>query len=245
MKFACSACMAESPAVLVVDIGGSRVKLFASASGESTSFKSGPTFAPDILMSRIREATRAWEYDVVSLGYPGATAPDGVAAEPGNLGNGWTTFDFAGAFGRPVRVVNDAAMQALGAYDGGRMLFLGLGTGVGSTLVGERVLIPLELGCLVGRSGRMLFERLGKAGLARDGLERWREGVHEACVELRAACAVDYVVLGGGNAAQVDVLPPATRRGGNEDAFAGGVRLWQEWVEHHDAPPSDIWRVVW
>lgn len=196
-------------------------------------------------MDHIHETTVGWEYDLVSIGYPGATAPEGVSGDAGNLGSGWTAFDFAGAFGRPVRVVNDAAMQALGAYDGGRMLFLGLGTGVGSTLVGDRVLIPLELGCLTHRSGLKLFQLLGKEGLARDGLLAWQTVVREVCVELRAACAVDYVVVGGGNAGQVDPLPPATRRGGNADAFAGGVRLWQEWVEHHDAPPSHIWRVVW
>lgn len=237
--------MPGSPAVLVVDIGGSRVKLFASASGESASFRSGPTLDPDALIDRVHARAAAWEYDVVSIGYPGPTGPGGVAGAAGNLGDGWTSFDFAGAFGRPVRVVNDAAMQALGAYDGGRMLFIGLGTGVGSTLVGERVLIPLELGCLMRPSGHTLFELLGKEGLARLGQARWQDVVHEACIELRAACAVDYVVLGGGNARHVDRLPPATRRGGNDDAFSGGVRLWMEWVEHHDSPPSDIWRVVW
>lgn len=237
--------MPSAPAVLVVDIGGSHVKLFASASREAASFRSGPTFGPDALVERVRELATSWEYDVVSIGYPGAAGPGGIAGEAGNLGTGWTEFDFAGALERPVRVVNDAAMQALGAYDGGRMLFLGLGTGVGSTLVGERVLIPLELGCLTRPSGQTLFELLGKEGLARDGLSRWQRGVHDACIELRAACGVDYVVLGGGNARRVDPLPPATRRGGNTDAFAGGERLWREWVEHHDSPPSDIWRVVW
>ncbi|MFN7916500.1 MAG: hypothetical protein U0Q55_14260 [Vicinamibacterales bacterium] len=237
--------MAGAPSVLVVDIGGSRVKVFASASGESASFRSGPTFDPDSLLHRVHEVAAAWEYDVVSIGYPGPTRPGGVAGAAGNLGHGWTSFDFAGAFGRPVRVVNDAAMQALGAYDGGRMLFIGLGTGVGSTLVGERVLIPLELGCLVRPSGQTLFEQLGSEGLARQGQAQWQARVRDACIELRAACAVDYVVLGGGNARRVDPLPPATRRGGNDDAFTGGVRLWLEWVEHHDAPPSDTWRVVW
>jgi polyphosphate glucokinase len=221
------------------------VKLFASASRESASFKSGQELSPDTLMSQVRTFSSAWEYDVVSVGYPGGTGPAGVAADPGNLGSGWVGFDFGEAFGRPVRVVNDAAMQALGAYDGGRMLFLGLGTGLGSTLIAERVIIPLELGCLLHPSGEMLGSLLGKAGLARTGAAQWQETVRTTSEQLRQACAADYVVLGGGNAALVDPLPPNTRRGGNEDAFSGGVRLWHEWVEHHDSPPSDIWRVVW
>jgi polyphosphate glucokinase len=136
-------------------------------------------------------------------------------------------------------------MQALGAYDGGRMLFLGLGTGLGSSLISDRVIIPLELGCLGHPSGATLGDLLGKSGLVRHGRVAWQKSVQDACGQLREACAADYVVLGGGNAELVDPLPPLTRRGGNEDAFAGGVRLWEEWVEHHDTPPSEIWRVVW
>ncbi|MBS1818275.1 MAG: ROK family protein [Acidobacteria bacterium] len=245
MDFAFASVVAHSPAVLVVDIGGSRVKLFASRSRNTASFKSGNELGPDALMRSVKRLSDTWEYDVVSLGYPGATGPGGVVADPGNLGAGWVGFDFAAAFGRPVRVVNDAAMQALGAYEGGRMLFLGLGTGLGSTIVGERVLIPLELGCLRHSSGDTLGVLLGKEGLARLGEDAWRHAVHETCAQLRLACGADYIVLGGGNAALVDPLPPDTRRGGNEDAFTGGVRLWQEWMEHHDTPPSDIWRVVW
>lgn len=221
------------------------MKLFSSAAREEASFRSGPQLDPEGLMRQVRQFASAWEYDVVSVGYPGSTGPSGATDEPGNLAPGWTGFDFSAAFGRPVRVVNDAAMQALGAYDGGRMLFLGLGTGLGSTLIAERVIIPLELGCLLHRSGETFAERLGKAGLARIGNDAWLEMVRDACEQLRLACAADYVVLGGGNAALVDPLPDQARRGGNEDAFAGGVRLWEEWVEHHDAAPSDIWRVVW
>jgi len=237
--------MTPHPAVLVVDIGGSRAQLFASASRDSVSFLSGTQFRPDDLMRHVRRHASHWEYDTVSIGYPGATGPAGVADEPGNLGDGWVGFDFAEAFNRPVRVVNDAVMQALGAYSGGRMLFLGLGTGLGSTLIAERVMIPLELGCLRHASGETLAERLGRDGRARLGDALWQQTLVEACEQLRAACAADYIVLGGGNAAQVDPLPTETRRGGNEDAFAGGVRVWEEWVEHHDTPPSDIWRMVW
>jgi polyphosphate glucokinase len=231
--------------VLVVDIGGSRVKLFESASGESASFKSGATLGPSELMRQVRQLTSAWEYDLVSIGYPGDTGPEGATQDPRNLAAGWIDFDFAAAFDRPVRVVNDAAMQALGAYTGGRMLFLGLGTGLGSTLIAERVIIPLDLGRLRHSSGEPYSARLGKAGLARLGARTWLLTVHDACAQLREACLADHVLLGGGNASLVDPLPDQARRGGNEDAFAGGVRLWEEWVEHHDAPPSNIWRVVW
>jgi polyphosphate glucokinase len=231
--------------VLVVDIGGSRVKLFSSATNETASFKSGPTLGPSELMRHTREIASAWEYDVVSIGYPGGAGPGGATEDPGNLGAGWTGFDFAAAFDRPVRVVNDAAMQALGAYDSGRMLFLGLGTGLGSTLIADRVIIPLELGSLLHPSGETFAERLGKSGLERLGTGVWQQTVELACDQLGTACGADYVLLGGGNASLVDPLPRATRRGGNEDAFAGGVRLWEEWVEHHDSPPSNIWRVVW
>ncbi len=233
------------PAVLVVDIGGSHVKLYSSASRDTASFPSGGRLGPDEMMRQIRRRVSHWEYDAVSIGYPGATGPGGVADEPGNLGAGWVGFDFADAFNRPVRVMNDAVMQALGAYAGGRMLFLGLGTGLDSTLIAERVMIPLEFGCLLHASGETLAQRLGRDGRERLGDTLWQQTLVEACEQLRAACAADYIVLGGGNAASVDPLPPETRRGGNEDAFAGGIRLWDEWVEHHDTPPSDIWRVVW
>jgi polyphosphate glucokinase len=136
-------------------------------------------------------------------------------------------------------------MQALGAYDGGRMLFLGLGTGLGSALVSERVLVPLELGGLASDDGQTLARRLGKAALEERGHDAWQRGVEHACAMLKDACDADYITLGGGNAAHVDPLPPATRRGGNDDAFAGGVRLWEDWVEEHDVPRSNVWRVVW
>jgi polyphosphate glucokinase len=231
--------------VLVVDIGGSHVKLFSSAADESAGFRSGPELEPEELMRQVRQFASAWEYDVVSIGYPGSTGPSGATDDPANLGPGWTGFDFSTAFDRPVRLINDAAMQALGAYDGGRMLFLGLGTGLGSTLIAGRVLVPLDLGSLMHMSGDTFAARLGTSGLARLGASAWQETVEDACAQLRLACAADYVVLGGGNATRVDPLPPDTRRGGNDDAFAGGVRLWEEWVEHHDTPPSNIWRVVW
>lgn len=229
--------------ILVVDVGGSRVKLFATGQTEPRKFDSGTTFTPADLVAGVKAHTADWPFDVVSLGVPAVVGPDGLLGGPGNLGPGWAGFDFAAAFGKPVRYANDAAMQALGAYDGGRMLFLGLGTGLGSALVVERVVIPLELGNL--RAGRKtLFERLGKAGRRKYGDKVWQRAVTKVTAVFRQAFVADYVVLGGGNAKHVDPLPPGVRRGGNAEAFAGGFRLWEEDVEPHDCPPSRRWRVV-
>jgi polyphosphate glucokinase len=170
-----------------------------------------------------------------------ANCPSG---EPGNLGPGWIGFEFERALGKPVRVVNDAVLQALGAYDSGRMLFIGLGTGVGSALVTEHVLVPLELGNLPHPWGATLFEQLGRAGLKRLGDRKWREALVDILPMLRNAFMADYVVIGGGNAKKVDPLPENARRGGNADAFTGGLRLWEQTVEPHDRQPAKVWRVV-
>jgi polyphosphate glucokinase len=230
--------------VLVVDVGGSHVKLAIGSSDERRTFDSAETLTPKELVHRVQQQTGDWQYDVVSFGYPGRVGPDGPSHEPGNLGDGWVTFDYEQAFGRPVRIINDAVMQALGAYDGGRMLFLGLGTGIGSALVSEHVVVPLELGDLEYRDGRRLFEHLGREGLEAHGREHWLEVIHHVVGPLRTAFAVDYVVLGGGNAENVDPLPEGTRRGGNEDAFTGGFRLWEEMVEPHDRQAARAWRLV-
>jgi polyphosphate glucokinase len=178
-----------------------------------------------VFVARVREATADWHYDVVSIGYPGTVDANGPSAEPGNLGNGWVNFDFEAAFGRPVRVINDAAMQALGGYDGGRMLFLGLGTGLGSTMILDGVIAPMELGHLPYR--KATFEDyVGERGLERLGTKRWRKAVLETIAYLTAAVEPGYVVLGGGNARELDELPPNSRLGRNEDAFLGGFRLW-------------------
>lgn len=229
--------------MLVIDVGGSKVKIAATGRPEPVKVRTGRRFTPGDLIARVREATAGWRYDVVSLGYPGLVGMNGPAEEPGNLGPGWVGFDFDAALGRPVRVANDAVLQALGAYAGGRMLFLGLGTGVGSALIAERVAVPLELGSLAwGR--RTVADRLGKRGLRRSGATAWRRAVRAAAVNLRRAFAADYVVLGGGNADHVDPLPDGARRGGNDDAVTGGFRLWEEDVEPHDRRPSPAWRVV-
>jgi polyphosphate glucokinase len=232
------------PSVLVVDIGGSHVKMLATGQSSPRRFDSGKRLTPQDLVRGVREQTADWRFDVVAIGYPGHVDACGPVDEPGNLGRGWIRFDFQKAFECPARVVNDAVMQALGGYDGGRMLFLGLGTGLGSALVSERVAIPLELGCLPYGRDRTLFDQLGRAGLDRDGHDAWQRALHEITPRLREAFAADYVMLGGGNAKEVDPLPAHTRRGGNADAFAGGFRLWEEQIEPHDRPPSAVWRVV-
>ena len=230
--------------VLVIDVGGTHVKMLASGSDESRRFDSGPELTPAALVERVKKAVHDWKFDVISLGYPGVVGPEGPAEEPGNLGDGWVGFDFEAAFGTPVRLVNDAVMQALGGYKGGRMLFLGLGTGLGSALVSEHVVVPLELGNLPYGAGESLADRLGRQGRKTYGHEEWLGTLTRASVALLKAFAVDYIVLGGGNAEKVDPLPPDTRRGGNDDAFSGGFRLWEEMVEPHDREPPRVWRVV-
>ncbi len=232
--------------VLVIDVGGSHVKLLASDESEPRRFDSGKDFTPQMLAESVREHARGWEYDVIALGYPGTMGPKGPVAEPGNLAPGWVDFDFEEALGRPVRIANDAAMQALGGYDGGRMLFLGLGTGLGSSLVVDRVVIPLELGDLPLGPEEMLSDRLGKRGLERLGEEAWKEAAIGTALALRKAFAADYILLGGGGAERLDDLdlPEGLRRGGNDDAFRGGFRLWEEYITPHDTGPRYTWRIV-
>jgi polyphosphate glucokinase len=237
-------CTSTCVDILVVDIGGTRVKLRVSTSDEIRRFRSGMDLTPDRLIENVRQQTHDWTYDVVSIGYPGAVAGGTPVAEPGNLGSGWVDFGFYAAFGRPVRLVNDAILQALGAYRSGRMLFLGLGTGVGSALVSEHVLVPLELGCLPHPAGGTVADRLGRAARRERGHDEWQRHVLDIVPPLRAAMAADYVVLGGGNGRKVEPLPALTYRGGRHDAFEGGFRLWGEYVEPHDAAPPTVWRVV-
>jgi polyphosphate glucokinase len=230
--------------VLIIDVGGSNVKLWLSGDGEPRRFESGLHLTPRKLIEAVREMTSDWSYDVVSLGIPGLVKHHGPSDEPGNLAEGWVDFNFTAAFDRPVRVVNDAAMQALGAYEGGRMLFLGLGTGVGSALIAERVVVTLELGCLPYTPQETLFDRVGTAGLKKHGPEIWEHSIHEAVRVLRRVFTPDYVMLGGGQAELIRQLPEGSRRGGNEDACTGGIRLWEERIEPHDRIPSTAYRVV-
>jgi polyphosphate glucokinase len=231
--------------VFVIDVGGSHVKLALAGREERARFDSSPTLTATALVQKIAAELGSWQYDVVSIGIPGRVDATGPVNEPGNLGNGWVGFDFEKALGKPTRIVNDAVMQALGAFDGGRMLFLGLGTGVGSALVTEHVAVPLELGELPYPPGHTLTQSLGREGFAKLGIRRWQKVVEDVVPALRRALAADYVVLGGGLAAKVDPLPARTRCGGNEDAVPGGERLWLEMIEPHDHDkPSSFWRVV-
>lgn len=230
--------------VLVIDVGGSHVKFVASGKRKRRKFDSTPDMTPQVLVARVLDAVRDWAFDVVSLGYPGVVGPHGPVQEPGNLGTGWVGFDFASAFGKPVRVVNDAVMQALGGYEGGRMLFLGLGTGLGSALVSDHVVVPMELGNLRHVDGEPLGNRLGRRGLEAHGRKAWLDAVSDATCALRDALAADYVVLGGGNARRVTPLPDRTKLGPRDGAFIGGFRLWEETIEPHDRTPPLIWRVV-
>ena len=213
------------PSVLVIDVGGTSVKVLASGQTESRSFKSGPMLTPDRMVSDVKKLTRDWTYDVVSIGYPGPVLRGRPIAEPYNLGRGWVAFDFTRAFGRPVKVINDAALQALGSYKGGRMLFLGLGTGLGTTMIIDGMLEPMELGHLPYKKSTY-EDYVGRAGLERNGKKRWRRDVADVVERLIAARRPDYTVIGGGNIAKLEALPPGCRPGQNANAFAGGFRLW-------------------
>ncbi len=228
------------PRVLVLDVGGSHVKLQVTGHRGVVRIVSGPAFTPDAMIAAVKAASREWEYDVVSIGYPGPVESGRPFAEPANLGKGWVSYDFEAAFGRPIHLLNDAAMQALGGYRGGRMLFLGLGTGLGSALVIDGHLQPLELAHLPYRKGRTFEEYVGEAGRNRLGGRRWRARVIDVVARLRVAMQADSVLLGGGNARRMrtvlDRLAPRTVIGNNADAFRGGKRLWQL--------PEDVVRVA-
>jgi polyphosphate glucokinase len=211
---------------LVVDVGGNNVKVLVSGWKAPAKVPSGPRLSAARMAALVRKATAGAKYDRVAIGYPGPVRDNRPAEEPVNLGRGWVRYDYARAFGRPVRVVNDAVMQALGSYRRGRMLFLGLGTGLGAALVLEGLVQPLEVAHLPYRSGRTYEDFLGKRGMDRAGKKRWRKLVFEIVPRLRHAFQVDEVVLGGGNAKLLKSLPPATRLGTNANAFVGGLRVW-------------------
>jgi predicted NBD/HSP70 family sugar kinase len=211
--------------VLVVDVGGSHVKTLATGEPEPRRITSGPRLRAEEMVEAVKTLVDGWAWDVVSIGVPAPVHGGRIAVEPINLGGGWVGFDFAAAFDKPTRVVNDAAMQALGSYDDGKMLFLGLGTGLGSALVSDGSVQPMELRHLPYR--KATFEDyVGEAALKRRGKKRWRKDVADVVVTLSAALEPDYVVLGGGNAAKLNELPAGVRIGGNDNAFVGGFRLW-------------------
>lgn len=213
--------------VLVIDVGGTHVKILASGEKEKREFASGPALTARQMVAQVKRLARDWEYDVVSIGYPGPVLHNRPVAEPHNLGPGWMGFDFQRAFRRPVRVINDAAMQALGSYRRGRMLFLGFGTGLGSTLIVDGIVEPMELGHLPYRK-RTYEHYVGVRGLKRLGEKKWRKYVADSIARLAAALEPDEVVLGGGNTRFLERVPPGCRVVDNAHAFVGGFRLWQE-----------------
>jgi polyphosphate glucokinase len=213
--------------VLVVDVGGTHVKVLASGQTESRKFDSGSALDPRTMVRGVKKITRGWEYDAVSIGYPGPVLHNRPVAEPHNLGKGWVGFDFEAAFRHPVKMINDAAMQALGSYKGGKMLFLGLGTGLGSTMIVDGMLQPMELGHLPYKKSTY-EDYVGEHGLERRGKHKWRQHVEDVVARLIAALEPDDVVLGGGNTKLLKKLPEGCRAGDNANAFIGGFRLWED-----------------
>lgn len=218
--------MASKRKILVIDVGGTHVKLLATGHKEKREFDSGPKLRAADMARQVNELVKDWDYDVISLGYPGPVVHGRPIREPHNLGGGWLRFDFKKAFGHDVKIINDAAMQALGSYVKGRMLFLGLGTGLGSAMIVDGRLEPMELGHLPYRKGKTYEDYLGIRGLEWLGKKKWERHVLKVVNELREALCADEVVLGGGNAKRLTKLPPRTRLGNNQNAFIGGFRMW-------------------
>jgi polyphosphate glucokinase len=214
--------------VLVIDVGGSRVKFMTSKERTRRAFASGPDLSAKAMVANVKALTKDWAYDVISIGYPGPVANNRPLAKPHNLGLGWAGFNFEKAFRRPTKVVNDALMQAIGGYQGGRMLFLGLGTGLGSAMIVEGILEPMELAHLPYRNGKTFEHWVGAAALKRLGKKKWQREVDDVLKRLLAALEPDYVVLGGGNADKIEKLPRKVRLGANTNAFEGGFRLWKK-----------------
>ena len=213
--------------VLVIDIGGTHVKIASSDNRVPIKIVSGPSMTAKQMVADVLTATKGWDYDAISIGYPGPVTHDRPLAEPHNLQTGWVGFPYQSAFSKPLRFINDAAMQALGGYTGGKMLFLGIGTGLGSALIADNVVVPLELAHLPYKNGRTYEEYIGLAGLERRGKKLWRLSVLDVVARMRAAFVADYVVLGGGNAKLMKNLPKGVLLGANSNAIAGGIALWQ------------------
>ena len=213
--------------ILVIDVGGTKVKILVSGQEEPRRFPSGPELTAEAMVNGVKDLAEDWQYEAVSIGYPGPVLQNRPVSEPHNLGSGWVGFDYQGAFGRPIKLINDAAMQALGSYNGGKMLFLGLGTGLGTALIVEGIVQPMELAHLPYKKGTY-EDYVGIRGLKRLGKKKWRKHVADVVARLVAALEPDDVVLGGGNVKKLKELPPRCRAGENANAFKGGFRLWQE-----------------
>lgn len=219
--------MRNGTKVLVIDIGGTNIKLLATGQTGARKFPSGPTMTAETMVRVAKKTAKDWDYDVVSIGYPGPVVHGRPLREPHNLAPGWLNFNFEQAFGRPVKILNDAAMQALGSYKGGRMLFLGLGTGLGSAMIVDGSLEPMELAHLPYKNGKTYEDYVGIRGLKRLGTKKWQQHVRTVIGQLRDALVAEEVVLGGGNVKKLKELPPGTRLGNNANAFVGGFRIWR------------------
>jgi polyphosphate glucokinase len=217
--------------VLVIDVGGTNVKVSATGRKDISKVPSGPRMTAQQMVSAVLATVEDWQYDVVSIGFPGPVIHGKPLAEPRNLGGGWVGFDFTAAFKHPVKLINDAAMQALGSYEGKRMLFLGLGTGLGSAMIVDGVLEPMELAHLPYKKGRTYEDYVGLRGLKRLGRKKWTKVVGDVVIQFKNGLEADYVVLGGGNARKLKQLPPGAKLGDNANAFTGGLRLWQDPLE--------------
>jgi len=213
--------------VLVIDVGGTHVKVLATGQNTERKFTSGPDMTPSKMVVAVKAVTADWKYDAVSIGYPGPVLRNRPVADPYNLAPGWMGFDFEKAFGRPVKLINDAAMQALGSYHEGKMLFLGLGTGLGSAMIADGIIEPMELGHLPYKKGTY-EDYVGERGLEHEGKKKWRRYVEDVVTRLKVALEPDDVVIGGGNVRLLKELPPGCRVGDNTNAFIGGFRLWEE-----------------
>lgn len=214
--------------ILVLDVGGTNLKVLARGQTEPRKVPSGPLLTPKALVEKAQLVAGDWEYDHISIGYPGPVTHGKITKDPVNLGPGWVGFDFDAAFGKPVKIINDAAMQAIGSYQGGRMLFLGLGTGLGTTLIVDGVVAPMELGHLPYRKGKSFEDYLGQRAVERFGKKRWRMFVADVVCRLREAFLVDYIVLGGGNSKKLKEMPEGGVLGSNDNAFSGGFRMWED-----------------
>jgi predicted NBD/HSP70 family sugar kinase len=224
---------ANNRSVLTIDIGGTNVKLLATGQKTARKIPSGPQLTAKEMVRKVKDEVKDWNYDVVSIGYPGPVVQGRPLREPFNLAPGWVKFDYRKAFGKPVKIINDAAMQALGSYKKGRMLFLGLGTGLGSAMIVDGVLQPMELAHLPYKKGRSYEDYLGRRGMEKLGQKKWQKNVAEVVAQLRQAIQAEDVVLGGGNAKKLSKLPPGSRLGSNSNAFIGGFRMWRDESVRH------------
>ncbi|MGV2103461.1 ROK family protein [Rhizobium sp. 21-4511-3d] len=214
--------------VLAIDLGGSHVKVLLSTGGEKRAMVSGPDMSPDKMVKAVKEMAKGLEFDVIGMGYPGPIENNRPSLDPHNLAPGWKDYDFEKAFGKPLKLVNDALMQAIGSYEGGRMLFLGLGTGLGAAMVVDKVCLPMELAHLPYKKKQTFEDYVGLRGLEAHGKTKWRKSVGDVAARLKAALQPDYIVIGGGNVDKIKDLPEDCRRGDNENAFKGGFRIWQD-----------------